>query len=93
MMLPWFWASGNPPQTLKNVMRARAGLLGCCGCLGAPVFRKKTMVFKVFVLFRNTACCIPLDAVLKASRRAPREFEGVWGGVGGPGGHPLKLSL
>ena len=45
-----------------------------------------------FRAFRTTACCVPLDAVSEASRRAPREFEAILGGVGGWGARPLKAS-
>ena len=67
--------------------------MGCCGCFVASVFRKNPWFLRGFRAFRTTACCVPLDAVLAASRRAPREFEAILGGVGGSGARPLKLAL
>ena len=67
--------------------------MGCCGCFVASVFRKNPWFLRGFRAFRTTACCVPLDAVSEASRRAPREFEAILGGVGGSGARPLKLAL
>ena len=65
--------------------------MGCCGCFVASVFRKNPWLLRGFRALRTTACCVPLDAVSEASRRAPHEFEAILGGVGGSG--PLKLAL
>ena len=59
MMLAWFWASGTPGfglarapcEKLGPMMRAREGLMGCCGCFVASVFRKNHGFYEVFVLF------------------------------------------
>ena len=32
-------------EKLRSLMRAREGLMGCCGCLGASLFRKKPWFF------------------------------------------------
>ena len=98
MMLAWFWACGTlekrgfglaraPCEKLGPMMRAREGLMGCCGVASVHGF------LRGFRAFRTAACCVPLDAVLEASRRAPREFEAILGGVGGSGARPLKLAL
>ena len=44
-----------------SMMRAREGLMRCCGCLGASFFRKKPMVFcEVFVLFVPSRFAAPV---------------------------------
>ena len=88
-----FGLARAPCEKLGPMMRAREGLMGCCGCFVASVFRQNPWFLRGFRAFRTTACCVPLDAVLEASRRAPREFEAILGGVGASGARPLKLAL
>ena len=72
MMLAWFWASGTPPNLEKRgfglarapceklgpMMRAREGLMGCCGCFVASVFRKNPWFLRGFRAFRTTASIV-----------------------------------